>query len=298
MPLSRLCTVICILLLLVVSTPAGFASNSQPAYWQLIHQNGTKLTVLGSIHIGHKGLYPLPMPLMQAFNEADSLIVEVNIAAISPQHKLQAANIIRLTPGKSLPDVLNETDWQALQQAATKLSLDLKSFYGFQPWFVTLNLMQTAFAKQGYQVDKGIDQYFLTQALLSSKPIVQFETLPQQMQLLREVALRDNLTLAEGLTQLDKVANVTQQSLQAWQRGDLDQLEQLLLALDDMPPGSPSYQLMLTSRNHAWVDIIQQQPIKKHYFILVGALHLTGPDSLITLLKHAGFQVQRKPKAD
>lgn len=294
MTLSRLYLLASFICLLIVSN-AAFAGNSLPAYWQLNHKNGTTLTVLGSIHLGHDGLYPLPGPLMQAFQQANQLIVEVDTTAISAKDKTQAANIIRLPIGQRLPDVLSNQDWQALQQAANDLRVDLTHYYGFQPWFVMLNLMQSIFAKQGYLAEKGIDEYFISLANEQSMPILQFETLPQQMRLLQEVAALSTAPMSESLKQLDQITEITQQSLQAWQRGDLDKLAQLLLTLDDMPPGSPSYQLMLTNRNQAWAEAITQLPSNQHYFIVVGALHLTGPDSMIRLLSKVGYQVKKNP---
>jgi uncharacterized protein YbaP (TraB family) len=54
------------------------------------------------------------------------------------------------------------------------------------------------------------------------------------------------------------------------------------------------YQDLLVTRNNNWfpqiVSMLNDQPIE---FILVGALHLAGPDSVLAQLKAKGYKVEK-----
>ena len=83
---------------------------------------------------------------------------------------------------------------------------------------------------------------------------------------------------------------------QAWRSGNVQALYQTGIAtmIEDYPQ---VYQTLMVERNRNWLPRIEtliQQPEKK--LILVGALHLVGPDGLLEQLKSKGYQVnQYKP---
>lgn len=50
-------------------------------------------------------------------------------------------------------------------------------------------------------------------------------------------------------------------------------------------------QAMLGLRNHKWMERIPGIMDAQPALIVVGALHLAGPDGLISLLRNAGYSV-------
>ncbi|MEM9141005.1 MAG: TraB/GumN family protein, partial [Pseudomonadota bacterium] len=50
---------------------------------------------------------------------------------------------------------------------------------------------------------------------------------------------------------------------------------------------------LLDDRNRAWMGRISQELAKGNVFIAVGALHLPGEAGLVSLIRQAGYQVER-----
>jgi uncharacterized protein YbaP (TraB family) len=50
---------------------------------------------------------------------------------------------------------------------------------------------------------------------------------------------------------------------------------------------------VLYNRNASWIDAIEKLHAAGGGFVAVGAMHLVGPRSVLDLLAHKGYQVQR-----
>ena len=81
-------------------------------------------------------------------------------------------------------------------------------------------------------------------------------------------------------------------TLRAWRAGDLNQVDQLILA-PMKAEDAQTYLQMFTARNQAWLPQIQALfGNKEQELVLVGLGHLAGPDGLLALLQQAGYQVE------
>ena len=79
----------------------------------------------------------------------------------------------------------------------------------------------------------------------------------------------------------------------AWASGDTSAIEKLLLgALVESPD---LYQRLLVERNRNWVEPVEAcLKEKTACFVVVGAAHLVGPDSLVALLRKKGHSVEQQ----
>ena len=79
--------------------------------------------------------------------------------------------------------------------------------------------------------------------------------------------------------------------LSAWREGDTQSL--YTVALEPMQKNDPAtYKQLMTDRNNNWLVKLEQMfKNDKSEFVLVGAGHLAGEDSLLTLLENKGYQV-------
>lgn len=75
---------------------------------------------------------------------------------------------------------------------------------------------------------------------------------------------------------------------QAYLEQDLEKM----MSLSDQEQTDPAFmQAMLGLRNHKWMERIPGIMDAQPALIVVGALHLAGPDGLISLLRNAGYSV-------
>jgi uncharacterized protein len=250
---------------------------SQPACWRI-----GNLYLMGSIHLGHPQLYPLPTALLQQFRHSQHLIVEVDDAILPNMANLQ----------QNSPSTLSRPLQQALTQAAQQRGLANPAFDALPPWLALMSLMQFELKHLGWSPELGIDHYLMAQARQQGIPIQPLERVEQQLQLLQN--LDANTLVASGLADLAKLPQQATQLMQFWQRGDLHQLTPLVLSEFQQSP--ELYQSLLVQRNQAWLKQLPRYILaKQSSFMVVGMAHLLGESGLIQQLKRQGYSVQRMP---
>jgi uncharacterized protein YbaP (TraB family) len=79
----------------------------------------------------------------------------------------------------------------------------------------------------------------------------------------------------------------------AWKAGDVGTLERLLVG--EMREIPELYRRLLVERNQTWLPRVEDC-VTRHApcFVVVGAAHLVGPDSLIALLRARGYKVEQQ----
>jgi uncharacterized protein YbaP (TraB family) len=151
-------------------------------------------------------------------------------------------------------------------------------------------------ADEGLDPALGLDRHFGAAALAAGKPATGLETGDQQ------IALLDGMDRVEQLQFLDEAlddaapGNDDDARLHAlWRAGDADGMWERLGG--DMQRDYPRlYQRIDVERNLSWLPAIEarlQGPGGDDTLLVVGALHLLGPDGLVERLRAAGYAVRR-----
>lgn len=264
---------------------------AEPGFWQA-SKAGHQLWILGSIHVGRPDFYPLPAAIMDAWQQADRLIVEADLSAITPAERETIQRLSQLPAGERLAQHLPaELHDKALTQAR-QYGLEPALVESWRPWFLGLTLTQLALLQTGYQPELGVDSHFTTLAARAGRPIQGLERVDEQFAYLATLGQHEVLFLATALEQLEQVNQQLPQVIQAWRDGDGPALRRLLS--DELgPPALQAHleQRLLVERNHRWLQQLLNQP-GGHDFLVVGALHLYGPDGLLALLRRQGYRVE------
>ena len=264
---------------------------AEPGFWHA-SKEGRNLWIMGSIHVGLDSFYPLPAPIENAWQQADVLIVETDLNAVSPQDNQQIAELSQLPPGDRLANHLSPSQYQALLKQAKVYGLPESSLSQLRPWVAAITLMQQALSRAGYRADLGVDAHFTTQATRTGIPVRGLERAPEQFAYLASMGDLEDDFLQSTIDQIGTMQEIVPQLLQAWQAGDGTTLQKLL----SEEQGSPALQelmarRLLKERNHNWLPKLLAMP-EKNQFLVVGALHLYGPDGILDLLRQQGYQVK------
>ena len=248
------------------------------------------------MHFGLDEFYPLPDELMQAFNRSGTLIVEVDIVNVDQRkiHK-EIIDLSILPNGREVFDYLSDEEEMALRHICKQINIDLKNIKQFKPWFIATQLVGVQLNQSRYDQLKGIDRYFLN--LASDKQILELETTQSQLGLFNDVSEEaQTLFLTQTLSEFDKGIEYLDQLAQAWQRGDSETLESLLLdSLRSKKQLKGLYDLLFTSRNISMAELISHYyEDNSDIFVVVGAGHTVGKKGLISLLE-SQFSVKRVP---
>lgn len=281
-----------VLFLFVVIFSQASIAASTPEFWQLTKGKQT-LWILGSVHVANESFYPLPDAVLEAFEQAETLYVEVDLSKASKAEQASAMQLAMLPAGQQLKYQLTAKTYRLFQTQIAAMALPEVMFQSYKPWFAAIMLMQAKIQTLGFKAEQGIDHYFLQLALKADKDIRQFESFQQQMAMLAKTEAHQELMLSATIEQIPQLEREVAKIMRAWKSGNAEDLQQILLEQS----GPQEVQdwinnILLKERNINWQSILRkQQP--KSAFIVVGALHVGGEHGLLELLKKDGFTLKR-----
>lgn len=282
------------LLALLISCNA-LAAEDRGLLWRVESPTAT-VYLLGSIHFADKSFYPLRKDIEQAFLQADNLVVEVDMNADRIE---QIRSLIQAEghypEGETIRDHISVNTYTSLQTQLEKLSIPYALVEQQKPGILMMTLTSVQMMKMGFAPEQGIDAYFLRRAQALHKPVLELESVSQQMQLMLGMSDGD-LLLQESLTGLGQVEESMRALVASWKQGDAVKMNQLVFddVLKQHPEYQSIYQALFFKRNIAMAEKIQQYlTTQENYFVVVGAGHMIGEQGIAAILNNAGHAVAR-----
>jgi uncharacterized protein len=282
---SRLGLALCGLLLCV----AARADGALHSLWEL-HGKHNTVYLLGSIHVLRQSDYPLAPVVLEAYSNAKTVIMEVNLEEIdSEQVQAEMLASATLPEGKTLPDVLGKQRYGRADALAREVGVELSLFDQYAPWFAAEAISQLQLTELGFQSDTGVEMYFMQKARNDGKSVAGLETVHDQISLFQNMPLDTQADyLVSSLEQAHDLPKEVQSMVRAWQRGDTQWFANQMQTELGRDPNL--YQAVLGSRNRKWLPRIEALlNDDKNYLVIVGTGHLVGPGSVIDLLKKDGI---------
>ncbi len=282
-------------LFLYSTTPKGVAAGEKSLLWAVRSESGI-VYLLGSIHVATKDLYPLKKSIEDAYRQSDSLVVEVNVDAVSPE-KTQALMLERGTykGGKTLGSELSNEIYTEVDAKLRKSGMAIELFLKFKPWFVALTLTSLEIQRLGFLPRYGIDRHFLDSAK-GKKPVLQLESFEEQIATLDALSDQDQEAfLFYTIKDLNTLGEQMEILMQAWANGDSEAIDTLLReGFADRPDLVSVYKRFNIERNRKMLSKIEGYlRTDRQYFVVVGAGHLVGKEGLVMLLREKGYAVQQ-----
>lgn len=279
--------------LFTIAPPSNAEDNA--FLWEIESPNNT-VYLLGSIHLLRETDYPLSQPIQAAFDDAENLVFEVNIADTESPQTLNTFFQAALpdSPEEVIYHALDADTYQLAQETAAELGLPFDGFNSFEPWAFYVNISVFKLLQLGFDPAYGVDSYLFNEATQAGKDILALETLEEQLGFLDSLSAPIQADLVEQtLLELDTMETVMETMVDAWQIGDVPTFEGLIL--DGFVDFEEAYDALLAQRNQNWMpsieSFINQQ---EDYLVVVGAAHLVGEDSVVQLLQDKGYVVEQK----
>ncbi|MCT8138121.1 TraB/GumN family protein [Anaerobacillus sp. CMMVII] len=270
---------------------------SKGIFYKVTHEENT-VYLLGSIHIGIPALYPLADEIDAAYKASDYLAVEVNVNDLNQTEMMKLLSEIGIyNDGTTIEDHIASELYDELLQTLRNLGLQAEAVTLFKPWLVSDMVEAALLEEAGYSSDLGIDQYFLRKAVDDNKEIISLETVKQQLDLYtllspesQEQALYS--TLFEQETNQEKIAEL----MSLWTSGDIQALSKLRILEGEQSQDFLEYFYALTDERDLKMtekieDFLKNES-SETYFVVVGALHLVGENSIVDLLQSRGYDVK------
>ena len=266
---------------------------AEAAVWRATDGEST-VYLGGTVHLLRPEDYPLPEEFDQAYEGSSELFFETDISSMN-NLSVQAQMLQKLSysDGRTLKDVLDTETYAALETYTDGLGMPLMMLEQFKPGMIISTLQVLEFQRMGF-TPQGVDAFFNTQALTDGKSVGALETLDEQISFLAEMGEgNESEFIMMSLEELDNTANLMDEMIDAWRAGDSEVLRTLFV--DDMLDRAPAvYDFLLRKRNLRWIPQIEAMfDDPEIEFVLVGAAHLVGADSIVELLRARGYVVSK-----
>ena len=253
-----------------------------------------ELLLLGSVHLLRPEDQPLPKAIACAYERAERIVMELHPEALSESAAQAVFERIGIRDEeRSTRALLGEEEWQEAEALAQAAGVSLRSVDRLEPWFAALALYNARLAAAGYDAALGVDQQLANWAHRDGRPTAGLESLEEQLLLFKELDLEAQRELfMTTLQELGTVAADTALLVAAWRVGDTAVLEAQLER--DFAGYEPVRERLVEGRNRAWladIEALLDEPGVS--LVVVGALHLVGPEGLPALLESRGHQVRR-----
>jgi uncharacterized protein YbaP (TraB family) len=278
-----------------LALPAAAQDARKNFLWKVEGPGNSTAYLLGSLHVLTPEYYPLSPVINDAFAKSRTLVQEVDLDEIQDPSKMVSAMARAILPeGRSLDQVIAPATYAELTKRAEKAGLPMIALRRMKPWLVSLTLMGPTLQAAGLSAEYGVDKHFFDRAKAAGMTRQAFETLAYQLDRFDGLTLElQEDMLASTMQELDTYVIKLKELAQAWATGNVGAIEKELLSAFEQSPAL--YERLLTERNRNWmpqVDACLRQ--NAACFIVVGAAHLVGPDSLPALLVKSGYRVTQQ----
>lgn len=285
--------------LVLLASIARADDDSPLSMWQ-INGDTNRIYLLGSIHLLREQDHPLPAGIYAAYNDAEKLIMELDMDDMDPFEGQALTNELGLIQGdQSLSDLLGPDLYAEAEALATAAQIPISLLAQAEPWFAAMNVEIMLLMRMGFSPSFGIETHLMERAMADNKEILGFETMRQQLGYLDGLSEEaQNAMLIQALSEGVELEGMMDTMIDAWRNGDVQFMADNMLA--DMENYPELNRVIVVDRNIDWTNQIEQLIDDDiDYLIVVGTLHLVGDKGVPELLKTRGYEViQMKQSAN
>lgn len=277
-----------LILVLIVSTNSFAAS-----VWK-VTKDSRSMFIGGTVHLLSKDDYPLPEQYENAYQQSDTLVFETDIEAMtSPESQQMFAQMTSYDDGTKLQDVLSKDTFQMLETHLSLRNVPINSIQSLKTGMVAVMLTMIEMQLMGLS-EIGVDKFYSLRSKKDGKPQEWLEAIEYQIKLIATLGDGyENELIKYTLEDINNTPETMNELLSYWRSGDMKKLAEL--SISDFEKNYPQiYSDLVSNRNKLWLPKIETMMKSKEVeFVLIGAMHLAGPDSVLLHLREKGYQVEK-----
>jgi uncharacterized protein len=258
--------------------------------------------LVGSVHTLSEDDYPLPAPYEIALKEAKRFLFEFDPTQQAEfEKKLNAA--AKYPPGQDIRSKIHPELLAWLRQNILTINGDprrgkksrVEGFdpgLGYKPWWIAQHLVDKS-AYSNVTAVPGLDDYFLLRVQKMGREIGGLESVDEHVAVLGGLSDRDGeILLRDALAPHDNGEAEFNRMRKAWRKGNTAALWAGDGRLRKKAPRIAAR--FVDERNRKWVPRIEAELERgKPTAIVAGALHFSGPSSIVKLLKKRGYKIEQ-----
>lgn len=263
------------------------AQEVKTLLWEISGNGLEKSSYLyGTMHIICADDFRVSDNLKAAFAKTEKLALEVDL---SDQNEMQAfqTGMVDMA-GIDYKGMMSEEDYNKLDEIVkNKVGMGLAQMNIMKP-FGILSIMYGEVLDCGEP--ESYEGTFMEMATEQKKEMAGLESAASQVAIFDDIPQEEQIKwITEMLHDDGKSKEELNVMLANYKAQDLDAL---YASMSESPEYADFEEELLDKRNKAWIPVIEKLTKEKSTFIAVGAMHLGGGNSVIKLLREAGFTVK------
>ncbi len=295
---------------LLFSSVALFASAARGAealpkccVWRVTNAKAP-FYLVGSIHALSRKDYPLPRPYELALKDATRLLFEFDPNR-GPEFEKKLAAAAKYPPGQNIRSKIDPKLFAWLRENISAVNIEqnrpkksparvanFDTGAGFKPWWIAQHLVDTR-NSSNMSTSHGLDNYLVSRARKMGKEIGGLESVDEHVAVLGGLSDRDSEILLRGAVGRSEPGQAEIDRMRkAWRNGNTAALWAGDARSRKEAPWIAAR--LVDDRNVKWIPRIEAElKSGKPTAIVAGALHFSGPNSVIALLQARGYKVEQ-----
>ncbi|CUH78664.1 TraB/GumN family protein [Tropicibacter naphthalenivorans] len=277
-------------------------------HWKAV-KDDEEIHLIGTMHLADPrldGPYTRLRPLIQ---NAGVLLLEMTATEQAEMEQTLASRMdMLILQGSSLPDLMDEDDWQMLSAAIEARGLPPVMAAKLQPWYVSMLLAVPACLQAALTEKNGLDARLEALADVSEVPTRALEPFDTALDAFGQVPLDMQVKVMLSALTGPQVGEDMFETLLAGYFEEahaeiqivLELLSPRLTPLDESE-SQQVYQMftetLINQRNQAWIPVILDAAAQTDGPVVAafGAGHLSGDQGVLQLLADQGFVLTQEP---
>lgn len=268
------------------------AALAAPAIWK-VSDADSSVWIFGSIHLLPPDTDWRTPEFDRLIDDADKVYFETDLGpAAQAEIIVMTAQRGFSTDSKLLNQKVDSKVMGKVRSMAETVNVPVANLLAMEPWMAATTLSMAAMVQAGYDPAIGVDTTVMKEIPEERQGFL--ETAVEQMDAIAGGTRDEHIqmlkaTLAEGTAAVGTI----DQMLDAWISGSPEKVGDIFLAQLGSYGDGFTHRL-ITDRNSNWTGQISEMLERNEKaFLIVGAGHMVGEDSVVTMLENAGFTSER-----
>jgi uncharacterized protein YbaP (TraB family) len=282
-----------------VEAEAAKVENGKGLLWKIEKPGVAPSFLFGTMHVTDPRVTTLMPAAQAAYDAAGTVVIETT--EVLDQQKMMASimqkpELMMFTDQTTLASLLPPGDADFVNKALEARGIPPYSVAKMKPWIITTMLSVPACELQRKAGGAPVlDARLAQDAVAGGKKLEGLETAVEQLEAMASLPIQFHV---QGLIDTLKVGarmdDANETMILLYVSGDIGTVWPLFRAT--LPGGETDVafeKTMITARNHTMANRAGPILDAGNAFIAVGAMHLPGPEGLVSLLRQAGYAVSR-----
>lgn len=264
------------------------AAYNKGLLWKITNDDNEPGYLFGTMHSEDKRVLSLPPAAKTAFENADSLTLEIfpDVSA-----SVTASEYIYYKDGRTLEQVIGKSLFKRTVLALRKYEIPATKIVTMKPWMV-FGILSLPKPETGIFLDRLLYQ----KARKNNKQLYSLESVSEQLTLFDTMPEKDQIILLKyAVNNIDHLETWIEEMTKAYLAGDLQQLQSIGIQYlpEEDEVASAFNERLIDRRNITMVERMLPRLNAGNAFIAIGALHLPGKHGVLKLLEQKGYQLDR-----